>query len=508
MVKMPRRRGRKSVFSTCKAWSINFLQSLGAQPSSTPVWSSAPITLTFVNGTSSQIDLRTYLTGFTAGVHGVWISSGSLPTGTTLNADLYHVDYDGIGAVVSPTAVTFDVGTISEADWYYRVSQPGVLRSTTRSSPWPARRFASSAEWSEMLNPDHLGDALSEWDSSVRFSTGGGSVKQQIPKTSPQTSAGDLAISFGDVKNSELKEYRAGETVWISVTKMYDANFLDQDMVGEGAKNWILSMTDKAGYYPQGGNGSLFASSSAPYGTIVAQFTGKQNALYLYHTNTGIDICSAVNTTADGTWSDTLGHTHIGTSNDRKMYNAIDNGAGVTRLQSRYHTKFGLRESGAVVTLTSPSGSHPAAPEQHAFRLYPMEWVTWIMCIDIGTLSNSGTRSQGSLPDADSAFRPTEGYLNSRIRMWGLRHGRDSDGIKLIDVSGITLTRYCGDDAAAAVGAWILSDDFAGYGKIHLTNYFTDGVADAARNIAYSWTGDLIVSTAAIPFPRTRTIPS
>lgn len=460
---------------------------------SSPSWSQTPININFVNGVAGSFDLRPYLSNFTVGSHGVWIASGSLPSGVTLNTNLYQLDYDGLGAVTS-VSVTFDVGTIADADWYYRINRTGV-----RS--WPTRRFDTQAEF-DLGRHKPAGQSTAYYDTTVKVS-GNGSLRQEILPTHWAESTADWDINFADVRTQAPFEYRQGDTFYLQFRKRYDLNFLNTRYTGtssagwaRGLKNFILQCSDPAGFFHGVGGISESPSSSNPGVELTGQMTDQAQALFLYHTNNGKDLAVNTNTSAAGLWTDSNGVPHRGTANDPRYYNMQDRGAGVTNPQQRYApTRFGVSrdEGGAGVRSISPmthSGVNPVPPELVYFRLQPEEWMTFEIRVTLGATLGSGATFNGDT---------VTGFQNSRVQFWGAREGQAPE--LLVDMTGC-ISRESGSGASSPGSG--LSD---GFGKLWLTVFGTDMVGDAGRPVCRTWTDEIIVSTTPIPFPGVRTLP-
>lgn len=449
---------------------------------SIPAWTSAP-SIVFDFGVASTYDLRNNLSAFIAGANGVWITSGTLPDGVTLDSDLYTIRYDGVGAIAGPVSVTFDVGLIGDADWHWRRSQFGERGSnaTTDVLAWPSRRFETQQE---AADGDWLGSGVTggnprmRWDSTVRppNCAAGGSIKQTVLAADGSTSNTNWVIGFADTRTNLVKEFRdAGEKFYFQVRFKHEAAFLNQTWSGQGPKFFILAHSPAAGWGISEIRNNL--ANSKPWLTQVCQLIDKQNAFRMYHCNTGYAWGKTVDLTAGG-----------GTSTDRRYFDYYD--AGVTDPVNRYAPN---NRSGS--NYTGPTGSNPVPAAQTYPQIYPDEWMTVELEVQLGALSSSGAFCFGQTLNG--------GWSNCTIRMWVARE--NATPVLCNEITGVTIFR----EDNGGNGADVYSPNgllAGGYGAAWLTAFETGGVGNRSVDVN-RWASEIIVSSAPIPFPGVRTLP-
>jgi hypothetical protein len=99
--------------------------SLSAQIESDVTWSSTVPTVQFTQGSASSHSLVQYTTGFNAASHLFALTSGSLPTGVTLNSSSGYV-YNGTSPDASSSGLVVTIQDTAQADWVARSTAPGV----------------------------------------------------------------------------------------------------------------------------------------------------------------------------------------------------------------------------------------------------------------------------------------------------------------------------------------------------------------------------------------------
>jgi hypothetical protein len=123
-------------------------------------WTTTVPAISFTQGSASTRDLTQYTTGFNSSLHQMAVTSGTLPSGVTLNPAGTYV-YNGSGAVASATPIVLTIQDTAETDWLARSTAAGVTfaydmdTQAYYSGAWNAFSF-SAHKVANGLNPTYL----------------------------------------------------------------------------------------------------------------------------------------------------------------------------------------------------------------------------------------------------------------------------------------------------------------------------------------------------------------
>lgn len=474
--------------------------------SSAPAWAVSSTSVNFAQGTASSFDLRTLMTGtFTPGTHGVSITSGTLATGVTLNANLYQLDYDGVGTQTG-IAVTFaDPGAYVDAEFSWLTSQRGERGTSAQTGvlPFPSMNFPSQSRFNKGQFKTVANGSTCTWDQTIKRS-GAGSLKQIIPAGNGETTNSQWRSGFVDTTTAAPFGFTAGQRFFFQRVFQCDSAFVNNRLPASsgfafGPKNWILAHSDKAGFDTTAGAGvgQESGNSMNPGVELACEWQSQENAPLLYNTNDGSTLASTIDTSSDGTYTDNSGAQHQGYQFDLRYYNQLDRGAGVSRKQERYApTKYGGRTSsgspgtGAITPKTSSTGSYPIPSNYQYPGIEAGIWYAEMVEIVLGGLGSGPSVSPdkpGSVP----------GFANSTVRLW---RGPAGQAPTILGVYTGSISRESGASAGPGVGNWLDPADGDDFGKIWLTTFCTGAVA-SSRPVGSIYTDYIIVASKPIPFP-------
>lgn len=174
-----------------------------------PTWTQTTLSIPINTGSTTSVDLSPYLTNYNPTLHQLDVTSGTLPTGISIDSTNSEIDVAGTQVLNDNRTVTLHISDKATADWITRSTATGVVYANALDSTITVDTGTNLPPTNTVVTGTTFTSKVS-LDTSVKPSGQTGSMKITVLNTDGADS-GSARVYFGATRT-----FGNGDTFWWS----------------------------------------------------------------------------------------------------------------------------------------------------------------------------------------------------------------------------------------------------------------------------------------------------